>query len=560
MDQLSQQLERVVLALCEDTNTPRSRKIADLVRGKEYAALFGMKMDPTLYSSATGYFRDNLVNELLRKIQLDVPGIDRAKVALDNFWLSERQCHRTNIRLLPFMDEAPLEFSDMRVYSFIGTARKVIADILGPVPSDLNFGFGPGATFECRGMTTTVPDKMSNQPTITSMATDLLPLWDGKGSVSAWSRARMSDTSTPYYPERIRGNRFTTVPKDALKDRGICIEPNMNLWFQKGVGHAVRRRLARSGIDLDNGQSVHQSLACAASKSGAFATIDLSNASDTVSYNLVKLLLPGMWFDLFDSLRSPYTLVKGKWVRLEKFSSMGNGYTFELETLLFAGLARAVAIHESFEDSVLGRGIWVYGDDIIVPTEIATSVIACLNLFGFTPNESKTFLTGRFRESCGGDFFDGVPVRAHYVKKDPSEPQDYISLANGLRRVVKNHDPSDHRWSDAKRAWHRSLDAIPNSIRRCRGPISFGDLVIHADDWDFKDDPRHPGCGRGVIQVYEPVQQELSWKHWKSDVVLASALYGVPSQGPIPRDSVTGHRLAWRAVLERPPGFSVNSH
>ena len=145
------------------------------------------------------------------------------------------------------------------------------------------------------------------------------------------------------------------------------------------------------------------------------ATIDLSNASDTVAYQLVKLVLPPDWFELLISLRAPFTDMDGKRVRLEKFSSMGNGFTFALETLLFWTLCDTVSNGEA-------QVLRVFGDDIIVDTAHAKACVKALEFFGFTPNAKKTFLEGPFRESCGGDYFNGVSVRAVYVKNLPDEP------------------------------------------------------------------------------------------------------------------------------------------
>jgi len=544
MDHLDQQLEKIVFALCEDTNTALSKRLLNLLKKRSYREAFAMKVTPGDYLNAEDYFRDVSCVDFLRKLPLDIPGVDREQIALDNFWLSERQCCRTNVRLDKFLNNGPLDPVDGGVIAFIGDVRKILSEILGSVPRDLTMRFGPGASFECRGKLTTVPDKISTRPLVTQSAMCLLPFWEE----TQWAKARLEDKSTPYYPDIVRGNRFTTVPKDWSKDRGICIEPLINLGFQLAVGSHLKDRLKLAGIDLFQGQDLHKALAQHASVMGDLATIDLSNASDTVSAGLVKLLLPEMWFDLLDSLRSPFTLVGGHWVKLEKFSSMGNGFTFELETLIFASLAKAVCDRIG-NKADLGAGVWVYGDDIIVPTDSAHSLLSCLSFFGFTPNASKTFVSGAFRESCGGDFFHGVPVRAFQLKEFPHEPQHYIALANGLRRVAFGHHPTSAHLGRFMRSWLRSLDPLPNRIRRLRGPISLGDLVIHDRSWPY----RETTDGRAKVRTYAPVSKSLGWRHWKPGVILASAVYGEGSKGPTPRGSVDSYSIQWRAVLERPP-------
>ena len=143
----------------------------------------------------------------------------------------------------------------------------------------------------------------------------------------------------------------------------------------------------------------------------------------------MKLFLPEDWFEVLDALRSPMTHVRddvvGKeaWVRLEKFSSMGNGFTFELETLLFAAITEVTCDNA---DARLGSGIWVYGDDIIYPSVHASAVASALRWCGFIPNKTKSFSTGPFRESCGGDYFLARNVRSYYIKDNPHEPSDWI--------------------------------------------------------------------------------------------------------------------------------------
>jgi hypothetical protein len=353
----------------------------------------------------------------------------------------------------------------------------------------------------------------------------------------------------------IRGNRFTTVPKDCRKDRGIAVEPSINVFYQLAVGRLMKQRLKRSGLDLLNAKETHMRVACEASSRGNFATLDLSNASDSVATALVRLLLPHGWFELLDSLRSPTTLVKGKTVRLEKFSSMGNGYTFELETLLFAAISMTVCIELGLP-AELGKDVYVFGDDIIVPTEAAPGVTAVLRYLGFDLNKEKSFVEGPFRESCGGDFFLGVDVRPYFCEEDLYEPQHYIAAANGLRRSA-SADP-ESRWPHLQRGWFRLLDQLPVPIRRLRGPTRLGDIVVHDEESRWQTEIDRSGGrethGHVYLKAYMPDPSRLKWvewKHFRSEVVLATALRGVGDgqKGILPRDPVGGHAIR-RVLLE----------
>lgn len=534
---LSQQLERVVFALCEDTNSPRSLTVWLMVKHQEFGQLVNLTTDPRHYLTASRFREDSVVTGFLRKCQgLTIPGIDKEKAARDSFLESEAHCAKTNIRLARILNNSDQELLDAPIWSVVDWMRREVSRILGRLPDDLgNCRFGPGATFADRGHLTTIPDKMSSSPTMTAPCAVFFPLWDR----TAWARSLWE---APFKgPIVVRGNRFTSVPKDATKDRGIAIEPSMNVWFQLGVGSEIRARLRRTGIDLNEGQPVHRALARQASRTGLAATIDLSSASDTVCKNLVRLLLPTDWFEVLDSLRSPLTLVDGNWYHLQKFSSMGNGFTFELETLIFLVICRA-GCH--FSGTNPGMGVHVYGDDLIVPTQSADTILSFLKYFGFIPNPKKTFLSGTFRESCGGDYFDGVDVRPFFLKELPDEPQKWITLANGLRRIGETYPDAIFDHSSWARARARALEALPTSIRVLRGPPSLGDSVITELD-PARWRSHRSRDGRTKLKCYLPVALKLPFHHWKPSVVLASALYGVPSDGVTPRGSVSGYAVKW---------------
>lgn len=230
-----------------------------------------------------------------------------------------------------------------------------------------------------------------------------------------------------------------TVPKTSVIDRVACKEPELNMYCQKAVGDFIRQRLKRNGIDL-NDQTVNQVLAREGSMDGSLATIDLSSASDSVTISLVQAILPLEWSMLLMELRSPNTWVpahtsedgssiEAHWHINEMISSMGNAFTFELESLLFWLLTRACAYFTRTQ----GR-ISVYGDDIICPSGLRDSVESTLEFFGFTLNPSKTFWDGNFRESCGKHWFSGVEVTPFYVKRVPTRLSDWCLLLNHLRQ------------------------------------------------------------------------------------------------------------------------------
>lgn len=533
---LPQFVEKAVFQFLEDLATPRSLSVFLLLKHGEWTQLAEMRIDPQHYCSAESYWRDCQATELLRKYKKLPAKTDaqKAKVALDNFWSCERQCLSSNIRLERFLMEPALNADpfEMRVRGVLSRTRKIVQSILGPAPSNVEGRFGPGATYGDRGALVTVPDKMSSNPTLTSDSWNWLVPWTG----TLWAKASAENQKAPQF---VRGNRFTTVPKDALKDRGIAVEPSINLFFQLGLGRVLKSRLRAAGLDLAAGQEKHRALARSASITGRSCTMDLSNASDTICKTLVKLLLPSDWFTLLSELRSPFTLVEGNWVFLDKFSSMGNGFTFELETLIFSTLISALTGCE------IGRELFVFGDDIICPSDHSKDVIALLEFLGFSVNERKTFVDGPFRESCGGDFFLGVDVRPHYLVEEPCEPQQLISLMNGLRSRARE----GLRWLDIRRCWMTLLGALPSQVRRCRGPEVLGDLCIHdeRDRWStrWRFGIRYLLCY--APQPYLPVKLG----RFAENVILALSTYEphprfLQDDGNIAlRGAVGGFRLKW---------------
>jgi len=225
-----------------------------------------------------------------------------------------------------------------------------------------------------------------------------------------------------------------TVPKNTEIDRVACKEPDLNLWCQKAYGNVIRNRLKRVGIDL-NDQTNNQLLSKVGSETGGYATIDLSSASDSVTRALVARLLPRAWYDILDSLRSHITVIDGVEHRNWMFSSMGNGFTFELESLIFWALAKSVA----FLTNSRGR-LLVYGDDIIVPTEMSRTLVQVLGFCGFLANSKKTFSEGPFRESCGAHWYMGSDVKPFYVRARILTIPDLIRALNQMRKWILTHD------------------------------------------------------------------------------------------------------------------------
>lgn len=236
----------------------------------------------------------------------------------------------------------------------------------------------------------------------------------------------------------VEGNRLSFVPKTTAISRTICTEPNLNMLFQKGIGSFLEQTLARRwNIQMSDQQFVNRRMARLGSIDGSFGTIDLSCASDSVSLNLLREILPPYVYRWLIHTRSPTTILPdGRSVELHMVSSMGNAFTFPLQTILFASIV--VACYGLMGIPLMDRtsktmNFGVFGDDIIVTRKSYNFVVKALELFGFEVNADKSFNEGNFRESCGGDYFRGFDIRGVYMKH-LSTSADVYSIINRLVR------------------------------------------------------------------------------------------------------------------------------
>jgi len=242
-------------------------------------------------------------------------------------------------------------------------------------------------------------------------------------------------------PGQERPVRVVTVPKTLKTPRIIAIEPAAMQYAQQAIYASIQKSIdldpVARGLVGNASQIPNQDMARIGSRTGTLATLDLSEASDRVSNQHVRLLLhnfPNL-FRAVDACRSRKADVPGHGViRLAKFASMGSGLCFPMEafvfcTVVFMGIERSLMRPITRKDfkSLLGQ-VRVYGDDIIVPVEHVCAVVEELEAFGFQVNSNKSFWSGKFRESCGKDFYDGhdisiVKLRQHLPSRRQHVPQ-----------------------------------------------------------------------------------------------------------------------------------------
>lgn len=242
-----------------------------------------------------------------------------------------------------------------------------------------------------------------------------------------WDQADCQRSSQFGVFKQVEGSKVSFAPKTAKSSRMICKEPTLNIFFQLGLCDILVERLGSFfGIDLTTQPVVNHTLARAGSRSGDFATIDLSSASDSISIEFCRQMLPGYVFDTLMELRSPSLEYRGEKHELNMISTMGNGFTFPLQTIIFASICRAVMRVYSHRSRC--ETIGVFGDDIIIPSAFADVIVRYLRFFGFTPNNDKTFIEGPFRESCGADYWNGRPCRPVYLKRLKTVQDLFVAL------------------------------------------------------------------------------------------------------------------------------------
>lgn len=517
MESLSR-IETIAFHFWERLNNPTSLGLAIAARYGDWATVLNHTVKPASYNDASSYRDAALAVGFLKK-NPNVKGSDvktRRNRALQAWYEGEESCYRANQRLARYSVSPDM---DDPIAHFLRVVRVCILQYTGTMIGDDELKdrarFGPGTTFASSVPLPTGADKYNEVPTLTRgcvwhLANIMGTLWSAELAKRFPGPGRWYNVT--------QGNRFTTAPKTALADRAIAIEASLNVYFQLAVGSTLRKRLAQRSLEingiswnLDTAADVHRKMARRSSIDDSLATLDLSNASDTLCKELVRLLLRDTpLLALLEDLRSPKTFVDGKWILLEKFSSMGNGYTFELETLCFIAITEAALLLSGFP-AVLGKDFFVYGDDIIVATEGAEAVVAALTFCGFKLNGQKSFFTGPFKESCGEDFFDGEAVRPFYSKTSGDRVDHLFGIHNGVNR----------RWGDSGfLEW--IYRQIPSEWRPYGGPARLGDAVLHGRPSTF----RWKNNIKWVRAVKWSKPTTLRWGIFPETVRLACALTG----------------------------------
>jgi hypothetical protein len=339
------------------------------------------------------------------------------KAALASFHEAECTCALTNQRLETFFLEPERFSSDLQIK--IERMRKFIHRVMGPFAA-----FRKEIPMRCR---------VTPGATSTNGRRDSLPHLKLKKRLvapyGAFKYLQALSDAFGYGELRLvwsNINRVEMVLKNWKTRRIIGCEAEGALPLQLAFDSFAKDRLRTIGIDLSD-QTWNQRLAYAGSMADDLATVDLRQASDLTAFNAIALLFELEWFHFLADIRAQgYRLPTGERGVYEKFSSMGNGCTFTLETLIFRAACEAVG-------STVNA---VYGDDIVIESCLAQELIDLLAVFGFRPNVDKTFIRGPFRESCGVNYYKGIDVTPFYIRELSATKANKSVFVNGLASIA----------------------------------------------------------------------------------------------------------------------------
>jgi hypothetical protein len=472
----------LVVEFFEALDCPRSLAAALLFKYGEHEQLANLECNPLEYLTVQEFRDAYAATKFLSKFKDLVLDYDLDEEALKKFDKFELLCSRTNARFRKLESDSLYRGQVVRLHQAV---QRKISNILGEFGIEEFFAtadWGPGATTLIKSFNASATNKFQCETGITRDLYDLLPSALLSEVYPAW----VQHISGVGFPNFQVGNKIVTVPKDATANRVIAVEPGLNLWFQLAIGTMIQRRLLRCGIDLRD-QSQNQRLAYTASKDTVNATIDFSSASDSISSEVIRELFVNCsyserslnnlstWFSVMDSCRSHYGLRGEAYVRWSKFSSMGNGFTFGLESLLFFAIAKCCAEEIHRVDPNAGFGdVSVYGDDVIIPRNCLELFSTMCEFYGFVINVKKSHFSSLFRESCGSHYMAGVCTKPVFLKEHLTDVLSVYRLANSIRRFAHRGLCSMGCEARFRTLFESIVNLVPKPLR-VRIPETLGD-------------------------------------------------------------------------------------
>lgn len=452
-----------------------------------------LKVSPLNYKfRPSAYLQDAQTVALVKKLaDIGVEDLDdwRREKTRQSFLERERENYFWNWNLPVVEDENVL------IQSVMKHARYFIRTTLGECPDLPEFPdlpIGKGVTSTLRGAKCNLYSKMQEVTTVSSSCLSILsPLI----------------RDNPYYTSFF-GNEVVIedccdidfVPKQFDGLRLVTYDPSVNKMVQRFFGEAISHRMNTTiysgSYPLSKRPDLHKKLVKKASESvfTQLTTVDVKNASNSLYDTLIFRLLDKSWYLALNKARIKKGYFDdGVLHHFEMFSSNGNGFTFELETLVFYALC--VGVKKTFNHAE-NSTISVFGDDILISSPMYNDLLYVFENIGITVNEDKTFSAGTyFRESCGEDRFYGRDVRPVFFKDFGEGILSLYRLYNASRKACRILNLSDEQENDILTF---IVNRVPKSLR-FYGPEEIGDGVLHSDNvhtvkYQYTDE-------RGVVWV-----------------------------------------------------------
>lgn len=311
------------------------------------------------------------------------------------------------------------------------------------------------------------------------------------------------------------------VPKDSRGPRLISVHPRESIWIQQGQRVLLEAAIAKHAgrfISL-NDQSVNGGLALTSSLDQRYATLDLSEASDRLTCGVVRHLMGDYTYSKLSCSRASFIKMPDNSVMpLRKWAPMGNALCFPVESLCFWAIVRA-GICVRYGSQAMSD-VYVFGDDIVVPTRYYDGAVDGLTRANLIVNTAKSFNSGFFRESCGVDAYRGISVTPHRMKRHDgtcySDLDSLCSLAKNMRID----------------GFEDTAACIYNYVRRKLGYLSLTNNRTAAGVAEYVD------RDLAYIMKYEPT---LKWDKSLHKYVTASLL---------PRSSVDRVSCCWYNIQD----------
>lgn len=381
----------------------------------------------------------------------------------------------------PFMDQG---FADA-----VQRTADIVSSTLGRFdPAEWRTKHGPGA----------VADQRHTQfkydfPTWPAKLERIFPMADfGFANFGHWVEWLSGKSAHGTYRDHEPASKMIAVPKTLRGPRLIAAEPTSHQWCQQSIKDFLATSLQHTPIRHSihfRDQSYNQELAKLASHTQSHATIDLSSASDRLSCWLVERI-----FRRNPSLVEALHASRTRWVVntidahspkyhiLRKFACMGSACTFPVQSYVFCILACASVLYQRRlpitikQITRVSREVLVFGDDIIVPIDSWELLQGLLGHLGLKVNQSKTFGTGRFRESCGLDAYDGTDVTPTYSMTYPD-----VSRPESITSCVETHN------NFVKRGWYGVAAYVKSRVQSLKRNFAFANVPLGSGAFGWSD-------------------------------------------------------------------------